>query len=82
MQIKVKVTQKARDKARALGLTNQLNRKIGYFTNKPSHPSLHFELLQPKQLGIYSIRINDQFRAKLVKDAPSKYTIFEVVDYH
>lgn len=82
MQVKVTITKQAKDRARALGLSKQLNRKIGYFINNPSHPSLHFELLQPKQLGIYSIRINDQFRAKLVKAASDEYTIFEVVDYH
>ena len=33
--------------------------------NNPAHPGLNLELLEPKTMGIYSIRINRKFRALL-----------------
>lgn len=76
------VTQQATDKARGFRMTRQLDKKKDFFINNPLHPSLHFELLEPKQLGRYSFRLNDQYRAILIKNAPNEYTIINVEDYH
>ena len=37
------------------------------FKRDPAHPGLHFELIDP-QAGIWSARINDNFRALDVRD--------------
>lgn len=82
MPVKIEVTKQAEDRAKGFGMSKQLERKKNFFINDPSHPSLHFELLQPKQLGRYSFRLNDQYRAIVIKNAPNEYTIIDVVDYH
>ncbi len=82
MQVKVTLTKQAEDKARSMRLLTRLNQKLGFFRADTRHRSLHFELLEPKHLGFYSIRINDQYRAKLIKIKSDEYSVIDVLDYH
>ena len=38
-------------------------KQCGYLSQNPHHPSLNVELLEPKQRGIYSFRIDQKYRA-------------------
>ncbi|MFC1790455.1 hypothetical protein ACFLZP_03165 [Patescibacteria group bacterium] len=44
-------------------LINKFRKQKGLFENDPSHPSLNTELLRPKNLRIYSFRIDRKWRA-------------------
>ncbi len=44
-------------------LTDKFNKQIELFRNNPRHPSLHNELLEPKEFGIRSFRIDRSYRA-------------------
>lgn len=41
----------------------KLKKQLDYLKTNPLHPSLHVELLEPKQYGIYSFRIDRKNRA-------------------
>lgn len=61
-------------KLKRYGLKRKFEKQIVYLKENPKHPSLNFELLEPKSRRIYSIRIDRQFRA-LLKFLPDKETI-------
>lgn len=44
----------------------KFNKQAKLLNNNPKHPSLNLELLEPKQHGIYSFRIDRKFRAIFV----------------
>ena len=82
MQVKATLTKQAEDKANNLKLLTRLKKKLEFFKADTRHRSLNFELLEPRQAGLYSIRINDQYRAILVKVKPDEYSVIDVLDYH
>lgn len=41
-------------------------KQITILSSNPRHPSLHIELLEPKDHGIYSFRIDKKFRALFI----------------
>lgn len=47
-------------------LEKKFNKQIKLLSENPKHPSLNLELLEPRQHGIYSIRIDRKFRALLI----------------
>jgi len=47
-------------------LEKKVNKQISLIGSNPSHPSLHTELLEPKDCGIYSFRIDRKFRALFI----------------
>jgi len=44
-------------------LTNKYKKQATLLSQNFRHPSLHVERLEPKHLGFYSFRIDQQFRA-------------------
>lgn len=50
-------------KTKRFGIEKKLEKQLRLFVQNPNHPSLHTELLFPKNLGIYSFRIDHKFRA-------------------
>lgn len=44
------------------GLLKKFDKQITLFSNNPSHPSLHTEILEPRQLKNYSFRLNLKYR--------------------
>lgn len=44
------------------GLEKKFEKQISFLINNPRHPSLNLELLEPKDKGIYSFRINIKYR--------------------
>ena len=53
-------------KVKKLGLSGKFAKARSFFENDPRHPSLHTELLGPKQLKIYSFRIDRKYRAQFI----------------
>lgn len=47
-------------------LTKKFNKQINLLTANPRHPSLHNELLEPKEFGIRSFRIDRYYRALFI----------------
>ena len=45
------------------GLRKKFSKQSFFLKRNPFHPSLHLELLEPKNYGIYSFRIDRKFRA-------------------
>ena len=44
------------------GLEKKFQKQCTLLSKNPKHPSLHLELLEPKQHGIYSFRIDRKYR--------------------
>ncbi|MBU1326813.1 type II toxin-antitoxin system mRNA interferase toxin, RelE/StbE family [Patescibacteria group bacterium] len=43
-------------------LSSRFQKQLAFFVNNPRHPSLHMELLEPKNLRLYSFRIDQKYR--------------------
>lgn len=59
----VPLSLRIRKKATKYGIEKKLLKQYLYLSQNPQHPSLHLELLEPKQHGIYSFRIDRKYRA-------------------
>ncbi|EKD90765.1 MAG: hypothetical protein ACD_30C00092G0033 [uncultured bacterium] len=44
-------------------LTDKFNKQLGLFKENFNHPSLNTEKLAPRELGLYSLRIDRKYRA-------------------
>lgn len=44
------------------GLHKKYTKQISLLSENPRHPGLQVELLEPKERGIYSFRVDRQFR--------------------
>ena len=51
-------------KVKKLSLGEKFLKSKRLFEGNYRHPSLHTELLEPKQFGIYSFRIDKRYRAQ------------------
>ena len=47
-------------------LQKKFNKQLGLLKSNPRHPGLKIELLEPKQYGIYSFRVDRKYRALFV----------------
>ena len=65
MTIILPVNKKIISKIKKFGLEKKWCKQQELFKNNPRHPSLHLELLEPKVMGIYSLRLDRKFRALL-----------------
>lgn len=52
------------------------------FKTNPRHPSLHTERLEPKQLKIYSFRIDRQYRTIFILTNPNEAEIIDINDHY
>ena len=57
------LSSKLDDKVKKYQLEKKFDKQIILLSENPRHPSLNLELLQPKQHGIYSFRIDRKFRS-------------------
>ncbi|MDO8741680.1 MAG: hypothetical protein Q7J11_00870 [Candidatus Roizmanbacteria bacterium] len=53
-------------KIKVFGLEKKFNKQIVLFSQDHRHPSLHTELLLPKEYGIYSFRVDQKYRALFI----------------
>lgn len=80
--IRVEVLVEALNEVKALRLEKQFAKQKNLFILNQSHYSLDFKPLKGKVKGIFSFRINQKYRARLVKSDKSTYQIFQVGDFH
>jgi mRNA-degrading endonuclease RelE of RelBE toxin-antitoxin system len=80
--MQIEVSKKASKQIKKLGLTKQFAKQKELFLTNPFHPSLDFKPLKGINKGFYAFRINDQFRARLVKLDEDTYFILVVGDFH
>lgn len=53
-------------KVKAFGLEKKFNKQLTIFSQDPRYPSLHTELLEPKEYRIYSFRIDQKYRVLFI----------------
>jgi plasmid maintenance system killer protein len=80
--MQVQVSKKATKQIQKLGLKKQFDKQLALFLNNPFHPSLDFKSLKGSNKGFYAFRINDQYRARLMKLDDQTYFILVVGDFH
>jgi len=51
------------------------------FENNPRHPSLHTELLEPRWRGIFSFRLDKQYRALFFIEG-EKAEVFQITKHY
>lgn len=64
------------------GLIKKFEKQVTLFLKNPKHPSLHTELLIPKQMRIYSFRIDREYRAIFILINPSEAEIVDINDHY
>jgi mRNA-degrading endonuclease RelE of RelBE toxin-antitoxin system len=80
--MQVELSRKASKQIQKLGLTKQFAKQKVLFLSNPFHPSLDFKPLKGHNKGFYAFRINDQYRARLLKMDDQTYFILLVGDFH
>lgn len=55
-----------REKVQRHGLAKKFQKQCTLLTQNVSHPSLHVELLEPRDEGVYSFRLDRKYRALFV----------------
>lgn len=63
------------------GLTKKWQKITRFFERNMRHPSLHTELLEPRWRGIYSFRIDKQYRA-LFFVTDGKAEVFQITKHY
>lgn len=76
--------EKLKKKAQKYGIQNKLAKQCQLLSENPRHPSLHLELLEPHEVGLYSFRIDRKFRAIFyIQEATNVFEIISItVHYH
>jgi Txe/YoeB family toxin of Txe-Axe toxin-antitoxin module len=64
------------------GLSKKWEKAKALFENDPSHPSLHTELLEPKDRLIYAFRIDKRYRALFICLPNNKIEIIAVTKHY
>jgi mRNA-degrading endonuclease RelE of RelBE toxin-antitoxin system len=80
--MQVQISRKANKQIQKLELTKQFEKQKTLFLSNPFHPSLDFKPLRGQNKGFYAFRINDQYRARLLKLDEQTYLILVVGDFH
>ena len=80
--MQVKISKKATKQIQKLRLRKQFEKQLALFLSNPFHPSLDFKPLKGRVKGLYAFRINDQYRARLLKVDEQTYFILVVGDFH
>ena len=63
-------------------LTKKLAKQLQLFSINPRYPSLHTEKLEPKNLNIYSFRIDSKYRAIFILTSPDEVEIIDINDHY
>lgn len=83
MIIILPVNKKIISKIKKFRLEKKWCKQQELLKNNPRHPSLHLELLEPKRMGIYSIRLDRKFRALLFFRDQNKVEVLNItIHYH
>jgi len=76
-------SQKLLSKIKHHQLEKKLAKQCFLLVSNPLHPSLNLELLEPKNRGIYSFRIDQKFRALCVFNSTKNIIeVFAVTNHY
>lgn len=64
------------------GLNKKFDKQLTLFKENPKHPSLNTERLEPKQLKIYSFRIDRKYRAIFILVNQNEAEIIDINDHY
>lgn len=60
------LSEKVKDKINKHHLQKKFNKQTKLFKLNSKHPSLNVELLEPKEYGVYSFRIDRKYRGLFI----------------
>jgi len=66
----------------AHGLLKKFEKQIDFFVENPFHPSLDTELLEPKDLRIWSFRVDRKYRAIFIFRSFDTVEIIEINNHY
>lgn len=70
-------------KVKIFGLRKKFNKQLTIFSKDPRYPSLHTEILEPKEYSIYSFRIDKKYRALFVfRDDKTAIEIINITSHY
>jgi len=64
------------------GLTKKLSKQIQLFEKNPNHTSLNTEKLEPKNLKLYSFRVDRKYRAIFHMISSTEAEIIDINDHY
>jgi plasmid maintenance system killer protein len=64
------------------GLQKKWKKIQALFVANPRHPSLHTELLEPKQNLIYSFRLNQQYRVLFFVHDDASIEVIKITNHY
>jgi len=67
---------------RKRNLTRKYAKASRLFELNSRHPSLHFELLEPRERGVHSFRIDRKYRALFLLVAPDEAEVFSITNHY
>lgn len=63
-------------------LKSKLEKQLSLFQTNPRHPSLNTELLEPKNLRIYSFRLDRKYRVIFIFVSMDTIEIIDINDHY
>lgn len=63
-------------------LKKKFNKQLNIFITNPRHPSLHTEILEPKNLKLYSFRIDRKYRVIFILTSSDEIEIVDINDHY
>lgn len=63
-------------------LLKKYNKQIGIFLSNIHHPSLNLELLEPKDKGIYSFRLDIHYRVLFIFQSPEVIEVIVITNHY
>lgn len=63
-------------------LVRVFEKQCRLFMSDSKHPSLHTEVLEPKQLKLFSFRVNKKYRAIFIYRGPDVAEILDVNNHY
>lgn len=64
------------------GLNRKWDKSRELFLENPRHPSLHTEILEPKENLVYSFRIDHQYRALFLVHNDKSIEIIKITNHY
>jgi len=64
------------------GLVKKFEKQVTLFCSDPFYPGLNTEILEPKQMRIWSFRIDKKFRAIFIFRKPNEIEILDVNNHY
>lgn len=64
------------------GLGEKFDKQISLFISNSKHPSLNIELLEPKELKIYSFRLDKKYRVIFLFKTSKEIEIIDINNHY